>query len=277
MLKINNVKIKINFSYILLCLLWLYGGQLFEFITISFAILLHEFFHAFVAFLFGFHTESIELFPFGGEAKIRGIEDNYVLEAIVASAGPFVSLISAFLWEKGHNAGILPSWGEFTSFSYNIALINLLPIYPLDGGRILMAVFKGIWGEEKGRKGAVWVGITFSMLYFLKCVFDIIFLKHISGIVMALFMLTASIKTIKKPRREIFREKYWKNENVKIIKVYKNEKATDVLKKFNGSNFFCVLAVDEKENFYGFFTEKQLFDGILKNNCITLKDLIKNP
>lgn len=276
-MKINNVKIKINFSFLLLCALWLYVGQITTFLTITFAVLLHEFFHIFVATLFGFHTESVELFPFGGEAKIRGIEDKYVFEAIVASAGPFISLLSAFLWEKGTIIGVLPAWGEFVAFSYSIALINLLPIYPLDGGRILCSGFKGMFGENKGRRYAVLSGVIISSGYFIKCLYEIYTIQKSDSIVMASFMLVASLKAIKKPRRIIFREKYWKNENIKIIKAYGSEKIMDVFEKFSGNNFYCILTVDENENTLGIFTEKQLYDCMLKNSQLTLNEMIIHP
>jgi len=277
LIRINSVKIKFNLSFLLLCVLWIYAGQIITFVTMTFAVLLHEFFHIFVAHMFGFHTESVELFPFGGEAQIRGIEDKYVFEAVVASAGPFISLFSAFLWEKASMVNILPDWNSFVDFSYNIALINLLPIYPLDGGRILSCALKSIWGENKGRKITVIFGISVASIYFVKCLYGIIFFDGNEGIVMATFMLIASLKAIKKPRRYIFREKYWKNENVKIIKAYEKEKVIDILNNFSGNNFYCVLAVDDNENTLGIFTEKQLYDGILKNNGITLKTFIEHP
>ena len=84
----------------------------------SIVLLIHELFHAFVAFLFGFHTEKIELYPFGGAAEIRGISDDYILDAIVAAAGPLISLFIGFLWEQGAINNILPQSDDFVRFSY---------------------------------------------------------------------------------------------------------------------------------------------------------------
>lgn len=234
----------------------------------------HEFFHVFVASLFGFHTESIELFPFGGAAEIRGIEDNYIQEAIVASSGPLISLLSGFLWERGVMYALLPQADDFVSFSYNIAMINLLPIYPLDGGRVLMCALKGLNGDNKGRKQAVYIGIIFSSVFFLKCIFELVFFKITEDIVMASFMLTASLKTIKKPPSISLREKYWNNENVKIIKVQGNQKISDVLKNFNGNCFYCVIVVNKEQKIIAILTEKQVFEYALKDSTLTISQLI---
>ena len=145
--KINGTKIKLNISIVLICVLWIIAKKMNVFLVMTAVILFHEIFHAFVAHLFGFHTESIEIFPFGGEAVIRGLEGNFVQEAIVVASGPLLSLFTGFLWAEIHSDG-----GMFTNFSYSVAMLNLLPVYPLDGGRLLMCVLKGVMGEKKGRK-----------------------------------------------------------------------------------------------------------------------------
>lgn len=275
--KINNIKIKVDITFVAMCLLWGYSGNFNVFFTMTFVIILHEFFHVFIARLFGLTTESIDLYPFGGAAEIKGIKDNYVFEAIVASAGPFISLITGFLWERGQGIGILKEWPHFIEFSYSVALINFLPVYPLDGGRVLNATLKGIFGAKKGRKITLISGIIISTIFLLKSIADIILFNQSNYIIMAIFMFFASIKAIKNPRSINFREKYWKNENVKIIKAYENERVRDLLQNINGHCFFCVLVVDKNENVLGIFSEKQLLDGLMINTEITLKHFCEVP
>lgn len=270
--KINNVKIKVNFSLLILSVIWIYAGQgsvLFTMITV---VALHEFFHVFVARLLGLTTEKIELYIFGGEAEIRNINDNYTFEAIIASSGPFLSLFSGFLWERGNSIGILPQWHDFVVFSYSIALINLLPVYPLDGGRVLGCIFKSLFGEKRGKVLIKVSGITVASVFLIKCVFELFYFKKSDYIVMAVFMFTASITATKNPRSTVFREKYWKSEKVKIIKAYENDKIIECLNNMSGNYFYCVIAVDEKENVLGFFTEKQLLDGVMNNTETTFKE-----
>ncbi len=275
--KINNIKIKLNFSFLLLCVLWIYAGQADVLFTMLLVVLIHEGFHVFTAGLFGLITEKIELFPFGGEAEINNINDNYVYEAIVAASGPFISLFTGFLWERGYDIGLLPQWRDFVDFSYSIAIINILPIYPLDGGRVLGCILKGVCGEKRGRRITVISGIIIASAFLIKCIYELIFLKASNYIVMAVFMFTASLMVIKNPRRIIFREKYWKSEKVKIIKAYEKDKVIQCLKNISGNYFYCVLIVDENENVISVFSEKQLLDGVMNNTELTFKELYPYP
>ena len=273
--KINNVHIKLNISFIILCVIWVYAGQTVVLFTMISVVLIHECFHVFVAKMLGLYTEKIELFPFGGAAEIKNINDNYVYEAIIAASGPFISLFTGFLWERGWEIGILPQWRDFVDFSFNIALVNILPIYPLDGGRVLGCIMKEVFGEKKGRKITVISGITVSTVFLLKCIYDLFVLNNSSYIVMSVFMFTASFMQIKNPRRIVFREKYWKSDKVKIVKAYENEKILNCLNNMNGNCFYCVLAVDKNENYLGIYTEKQLLDGIIKDTNLIFKELPK--
>ena len=266
--KINGTKIKLNISIVFICVLWIIAKKTDVFIVMTAVVLLHEIFHAFVAYLFGFHTESIEIFPFGGEAVIRGIEGNFVQEAMVVASGPLLSLFTGFLWAIIH-----PEGEFFTNFSYSVAMLNLLPVYPLDGGRLLMCVLKGAVGEKKGRKYTVTIGIAVSVGYFCKSLYDTVFFGDSSFMVMASFMLVASLKAIKNPRSVSFREHYWKNENVKIIKAYEDERIIDILNSLGGNCFYCILVSDKNENAKKIITEKQIFDGALENSTYTLKEL----
>lgn len=275
--KINNICIKLNFSFLIICVLWIYAGQTDVLFTMISVVLLHEGFHVFVAGLLGLTTEKIEFFPFGGAAEIKNINDNYIYEAIIAVSGPFISLFTGFLWEKGYSIGILPQWRDFVDFSFNIALVNILPIYPLDGGRVLGCILKEICGEKKGRKITILSGIIIAIVFLIKCLYDLLVFKDSSYIVMAIFMFIASLMAIKNPRRISFREKYWKSKKVKIIKAYENEKVIECLNNMVGNYFFCVLAVDKDENVLGIYTEKQLLDGVMNNTNLAFKDFYPYP
>ena len=76
-----------------------------------------------------------------------------------ALAGPTVSILSG--------AVLLRPWPLFALVSFGLAAVNLLPVYPLDGGRALRAVLYSHLDETKARKilrGALWVTLTTLML-----------------------------------------------------------------------------------------------------------------
>jgi Zn-dependent protease len=115
----------------------------------------HELSHALVARLEGIETEEIVLHPFGGLARLRSEPDTPRAEFRIAAAGPAASFVIGALafgvmnllpWGRG------PVWATFLIiFVGNImlAVFNLLPGYPLDGGRVLRAILWHRSGELK--------------------------------------------------------------------------------------------------------------------------------
>jgi Zn-dependent protease/predicted transcriptional regulator len=115
-------------------------------------VLLHEFGHALAARRYGIRTPDITLLPIGGLARLERIPENPVQELVIAIAGPAVNVaIAAGLWAflGVTNAIPHPTMIEHVGVSLpvkllavNITLIvfNLIPAFPMDGGRVLRAV-----------------------------------------------------------------------------------------------------------------------------------------
>ncbi len=98
-------------------------------------LLLHEFGHALVAQRLGLRVVDVTIWPLVGMARIEGLGQRPGLEAPVAAAGPAVNLLLA-----GILALLPPGWwtpGILLNLVFGLG--NLLPLYPLDGGRILRA------------------------------------------------------------------------------------------------------------------------------------------
>lgn len=114
------------------------------------SILAHELGHALTARRFGIHTESIALHVFGGVARLLGEPRTPRQEFLVAAAGPAVSLGLAGLF--GLLATALPDssphgllvmdaiFGYLALANLVLGVFNLLPGFPLDGGRVLRAI-----------------------------------------------------------------------------------------------------------------------------------------
>lgn len=132
------------------------------------SILAHEFAHALTARRFGVGTESIQLWALGGVARLDRESPTAKAEGWIAAAGPIASLavglVSLGAWfalggpDGGAFVGMLGWLGVINGL---LAVFNLLPGSPLDGGRILKAVRWGIHGDrhraarEAGRAGVV--------------------------------------------------------------------------------------------------------------------------
>jgi Zn-dependent protease len=136
--------VEINLTFLLLLgfvYLWMGGVAGLIVVAIAFtSVLLHELGHAVVARQLGVHVSGIELHFFGGAAKMGEMPRAPNHEIAIAAAGPIVSLVLAALGLGiGMAAGawfiVAIGWINLT-----IALFNLIPALPMDGGRILRAL-----------------------------------------------------------------------------------------------------------------------------------------
>ena len=119
------------------------------------SVLAHELSHSLVAIHQGEKVRNITLFIFGGVAQIGEEPDKPLKEFLIASVGPLTSIaigiISGIVWWLIHEIS-LPFASIFrylAIINIALALFNLIPGFPLDGGRILRAI---IWGLTKNVK-----------------------------------------------------------------------------------------------------------------------------
>ena len=135
------------------------------------SVVVHELAHALVARRFGVRTRSITLFLFGGVATIEAELPTPLADGLVAVAGPVASAALALLvyggMVLGARAGMPGTLTELLAYvaiaNAVLAVFNLIPAYPMDGGRVLRAL---IWQLRRDRDGATatasLVGIAFA-------------------------------------------------------------------------------------------------------------------
>ena len=103
------------------------------------SVVLHELGHALTARRFGIRTRDIILLPIGGVARLERMPERPGQELLVAIAGPAVSLsLAAMLELIGRTTGSPPVI-QVAQINLMLGLFNLLPAFPMDGGRILRA------------------------------------------------------------------------------------------------------------------------------------------
>jgi len=132
-------------------------------------IVLHELTHALVAHRFGVRTRDILLLPIGGIASLERIPERPGQELLIALAGPAFNLaVALLLWTGLGIAGsdysfATASRGEafvlqLTWINVALAVFNLLPAFPLDGGRALRAVLSRAMRRERATAIAAGIG-----------------------------------------------------------------------------------------------------------------------
>jgi len=132
-----------------------------------FAIVIHECGHVVVAKILGYKMSKFSLSPYGCSLSYFEQTINYSDEIKIALAGPFANLLSAVFvvgfWWLFPNLYFFSSSFVFSSFA--LALFNLLPAYPLDGGRVFVALGSNYFSEKLARKLIVWFNLILSFFF----------------------------------------------------------------------------------------------------------------
>lgn len=148
-------------------------------------VVLHEFGHALTARRFGTRTRSITLLPIGGVAAMERMPADPRQEMLVAAAGPCVNLvIAALLWAwyalNPVNLSVEDALASDIPFMYRVmvmnlmlAVFNMLPAFPMDGGRVLRAGLAVFMARDRATQVAASVGQGFAaMLFFLGILYN---------------------------------------------------------------------------------------------------------
>lgn len=160
---VSGIEVRIHVTF-LLFLAWIWFGYyqiagvssatqgVLLFVALFACVLLHEFGHAFAARAFGIQTADITLLPIGGVARLNRIPEEPWQELVVAVAGPLVNVVIALALRLVVHEAAPPDQLELIEnprielldqlASVNIMLVkfNLIPAFPMDGGRVLRAL-----------------------------------------------------------------------------------------------------------------------------------------
>jgi Zn-dependent protease/CBS domain-containing protein len=137
-------------------------------------VVLHELGHSVVAIRFGFPIDSITLWLFGGVAQLTEMPEDWKQELAIAIAGPIVSVAlgvlsyGAFLVLPPSQSAVLESARFLLAYlaAMNVALaaFNMLPGFPMDGGRVLRALLARTRPYARATTIAAEVGKVFAIL-----------------------------------------------------------------------------------------------------------------
>ncbi len=137
-------------------------------------VLLHELGHALTARAFGISTQDITLSPIGGVARLRRMPRSPGAELLVTLAGPAVNVVIAAVLALGlWTSSAWNPWfaysllGRFLStlmmVNLMLAAFNMIPAFPMDGGRILRALLSGWLGRLRATEIAARIGQVLAL------------------------------------------------------------------------------------------------------------------
>ncbi|MBK3333068.1 CBS domain-containing protein [Persephonella atlantica] len=193
---------------------WFVGGI--SAILLFASVLLHELSHSLVAIRFGIPVREIDLFIFGGVAMIEEEAPSPKVEFLVAVAGPVCSFLLSFLFfvialtypQDDLFNGII---NYLMLVNFALAVFNLVPAFPLDGGRILRSI---IWAKKDlltATKISSWTGTVFAYVLILFGILSLIQGNLVGAMwygLLGLFLRNASKVSYEQTKLSVILSKY---------------------------------------------------------------------
>ncbi|MBS4537169.1 hypothetical protein GOQ27_01770 [Clostridium sp. D2Q-11] len=255
-----------------------FNGYIYEFTILFFILLIHETGHFVTALINKVKIREFNIFPLGAIIKFEyplGIDP--VKEIMISLAGPMCNVVLLFF--SYLLVVVFPDSELINLFiEINILLfaINILPILPLDGGRVVRGILYMQGGFKFSIKYTSIIGkFTLTLLFciglfFTKDIFEVIVLVLLVFYLlkaakvereMAAFILTQSI-TRKKTNLE----------NNRMMKAHflialENAKLKSILDIILPHRYNIIFIIDREGNFLGRITEENFFNGIIEYGC----------
>jgi len=202
--KVAGISVNVHVTFLLLLLLFLSMGPkwLFLILGIFCFVTLHELAHSFVAKRFGIEVKEITLLPIGGIASMSKMPDKPYQEFLISLAGPLfnIAVVVIFFLPLYYILGpdVLFSSLSVRTIPHTIAHIywinlilavfNLIPAFPMDGGRILRSLLAQKMGFRRATKIAVNFGHIFALIFGYIGIVN----GHIILIIIAVFIYMAA-------------------------------------------------------------------------------------
>lgn len=286
--EIINIKLKINYLLLFLIVLSLCIGYGKEIIIGLISVFIHELSHVILSIKFGIKMDEIELFPFGGIAKSQGFFWLSSIEEILVSAiGPitniFIALMFLFIYKKGitnHTIEIIIKGNLI------IGIFNSLPIFPLDGGKILRGFLCNRMGYKLCTKRLAITTYIIAMFLIVFGIGQIFFYNRGLYIVLiAIFILLAARKEKKmvafffinemlRKRGELVKRRVM---GTHLLVGIETVKVKEITEYFLPKRYHIIIVIDNTGKSIGTIHENDLFEGIIEFGIdVTLEKLLIN-
>lgn len=264
-----RLKLKISpFFFVLIFLSFLSGTALQCFIYIL-IVILHELAHFVTADKLGYKLNTLHLMPYGAALSGNSAPMSYKDEIIIAMAGPLFNLICAVffvaLW------WITPTIYSFTDTvvwaNIGIAAFNFLPVYPLDGGRILKSLLTAKFSHKQTLRALKIISLVICVIFTSGCI-----LLAFRGIInfsiatAAIFIMASTFVNDKEAYYQFLYSMTYRTEKikrgltVKEIMVFGDETIASLIKMISSVYYTRFNLVDSNIKSLGVITETELLE-----------------
>ena len=265
MFNILGIKIELHYSsFLLLCLVVLSGNIVFAAASAIFSIF-HELAHERVARLLGYTPEKISSGLFGGILHIREGFIKPLDELIIHLSGPFFNLVIAAILYGGYSYLPLSYIEPIILANIVLGIFNLMPFYPLDGGKIVglyLAIFLGYGRSQK-------ISRVFSLIFSFSLFLLGIYLVQYNILNLLISALAINLYVAGKQDNSFILYKVTRNieesdktNKSKIVVCRGDVKAIRILEKYKPLENRVFTIVNDKGSYKGQLSEEELLSGI---------------
>lgn len=279
----GGITFRFHWVFLLLLFFLAFYGYLGETVILFGLVLAHEMVHMLVARAHGLEVGDVELFPFGGVARIEDVlELDPEVESNVALSGPLFNFllvaVSAVFYA---NVKALQQHETFLFFircNLVLGFFNLLPALPLDGGRILRARISATLGFQQATEMAVRISRLIALLLFaLGLLLFYLGTLHLTLFVAAIFLYYAAEKERTVAMYAFIRgltrkKKVFYEQGVMpltTLMALDDARLKDVLRRFAMKKYHRVVVVDREGRVLGEAMENDIVDAMVKKGVFT--------
>ena len=225
---LNKIRFdKITYIFIFLCLI---TGLFKEIISILLLIIIHELGHYIVAYCYRIDIRTINIYPFGGVIKYDSVIDRpFKEELLINIMGPVFQIVLYIVISLLNRNYLISDYffNIFKNYHYSMLLLNVIPVIPLDGSKLLNIFLNKIFNYQLSYKMLFYISVVITVIL-------IIYFNNYSYIFVISFIMIELFYYIKNKNymfnrfiyeRYLFDNKYKKYKKVNSIdKMYRNKK-----------------------------------------------------
>ena len=286
-IRIGKFVIEISIFFIAVPPLLLFLGGLKEYAFAFFSISLHEIGHMAAANYYGYKHGLVRLTPVGLSLSINDKDCSRMNSIIIYSAGPAVNLLlfgvsslATFVYPA-----INKYLGLLSATNLYLALFNLIPVFPLDGGRILLEILTGRMGLFAAGRLIRRLALTLSIVLLLLGTYQLYisafnFSLVIIGIYIIVLLKVGKMESaLMNIKQIIYRRSRLMKKGVypaRDLVVLKSTLLSETLKNMDFDSFHLVYLLDDKLRLLQVFTENEIMDAIVGGGeSVTFEHLLE--
>lgn len=285
-IRIGETQIQISIFIIFIPVALWFVGCLKEYAAAFFSIAIHELAHFYTAWMYGCKPGIVRIMPVGLSVSLNVGNCSRAASVKIYSAGPAANLL--ILLAAALSASVFPNadvfWRLVISTNAYLALFNLIPAFPLDGGRILLELLAGRMGIRAAgrltRRMALVLALIIILIGALQLYASIYnFSLIIIGVyIIALWKNSKMESALMNVKQIIYRRSRLLKRGIypaRDLVVLKSTRLDETLKNMDFDSFHLVHVLGENLRLLRVFTENEIMDAISTSDVLTFGELLE--